>query len=133
MISYELDSAIYWACWEHDQLLKHSDFHRERTSTTTLKKPVYKNMTRVFSLGAGRSLVVKKNGDVYSIMIFEMGSDKRRLDFPLVHRSSFTRAFDEIDNAVNNLKTNQQLKYSNNIGGGYYISVTAGYWCVNIR
>ena len=66
--------------------------------------PVYKNMIREYSLGAGWSQVVKKNSDVYSIMIFEMGSDTRRLEFPLVRWSSFTRAFDEIDNAVNDFR-----------------------------
>ena len=114
-------------------MLKHSDCHRERTCTTTLKMPVYKNMTRGYSLGAGQSLVVKKKGDVYSIMIFEMGSDNRGLKFPLVRWSPFTGAFDEIDNAVNDLQTNHQLKYSYHIAGCYNVSVTAGYWCVDIR
>ena len=84
-------------------------------------------MTREYSLGDGRSLVVKKKSEVYSIMIFEMESDNRRLEIPLVHWSSFIWASDEIDNAVNNLKTNHQLKYSYHIGGGYNVSVTAGY------
>ena len=94
---------------------------------------VYKNMTREYSLDGGRSLVVKTKGDVYSIMIFEMGSENRRLEFTLVRWSSFTQAIDEIDNAVNDWKTNYQLKYSYHIGGGYYVSVKAGYWCVDIR
>ena len=112
---------------------KHSDFHRERTSTVTLKMPVNENMISEYSMGAGRSLMVKKKSDVYSIMIFEMGSDNRGLKFPLVRWSPFTRAFDEIDNAVNDLQTNHQLKYSYHIAGGYNVSVTAGYWCVDIR
>ena len=105
---------------------------RERTSTTTLTMHVYKNMTREHSLGADRSLVVKRNGDVYTIMIFEMGFDNRRLEFPLVRWSSFTRAFDEIDIAVNDLKTNHQFKNSSHISGGYHVSVTGGYWCFDI-
>ena len=69
--------------------------------------PVYTNMTREYSLGTGRSLVVKNEGNVYSIfMIFEMGSDNWSLEFHLVRWSSFTRAIDEIDNAVKDLKTN---------------------------
>ena len=55
--------------------------------------------------------MVKKEGRCLHMMIFEMGSDNRRLEFHLV-RSSFNRAIDEIDNAVNDLKTNHQLKYS---------------------
>ena len=128
MISYELDSAV--DC-ELDRVLKHSDFHRERMSTTTLTMPIYTSMTREYSLSAGRSLVDKKMGNVYSIMIFEMGFDNRHLEFFLIRWSSFTRAIDEIDNAVKDFKINQLLKYY--IGGGYYVSVTAGYWCVDIR
>ena len=109
-VSCEFDSAIYW---EHDWVPTHSDFHRERTSTTTLK------MTREYTLDAGRSLVIKKKSKVYSIIIFEMGSDNRRQEFPLVRWSSFTRAIYEIDNTVNDFKTNHQLKYSYHIGGGH--------------
>ena len=64
-------------------------------------------------------------GDVYIIMIFEMRFDKKRLEFPLVRWSSFTRAFDETDNADNDLKTEHQLKYSYHIVGGYCIYVIA--------
>ena len=73
-------------------------------------------MTIEYSLGAGRSLMIKMKGDVYRIMIFEMGSDNRRLEFTLNRWSSSSRANDEIDNAVNDLKTNHQLKYSYHIG-----------------
>ena len=62
-----------------------------------------------------------------------MVSDNRRLEFPLVRWPSFTRSFDEVDNAINDLKSNHQLKYTYHIGSGYYVSVTAGYWCVDIR
>ena len=91
-------------------------------------------MTREYSLDADPFLLVKMNGDVYRIMIFQKGSDYRRQEFPLVRWLSFTRAMDEIDNAANNLKTNNhQLTYSYHIGSGYYVSVAAGYWCVDIR
>ena len=69
--------------------------------------------------------MVKKKSNVYSIMIFEMGSVNRYLEFSLVRWSSFSRAFDEIDNAVNDLKTNHQYWY--HIRDGYYASVTADY------
>ena len=78
-------------------------------------------------------IIQKKKADVYSIMIFEMGSDNRSLEFPMVCCSLFTQPIGEIDNTFNGLKTNHQLKYSYHIGGGYYVSVTAGNWCVDIR
>ena len=93
--------------------------------------PVYKNMTTEYNSRAVWSLVIKGKDVVYRIMIFEMVSDNRRLEFPLIYWASFTRAIDEIDNAVNDLKTNHQLKYSYYIGGGYYVSVTSSYGCAS--
>ena len=51
-------------------------------ASTTLKMPVYKNMTREyknmtreFKLGVGRILMVNKNDDFYNIAIIQMASE----------------------------------------------------------
>ena len=89
--------------------------------------PVYKDMTREYQMGAGRDLLVKKNGDVYNIAIFEIASEFRSVSFPISSWSMFTRELREIDNTVSELQTNPQLKYTHHIGGGFYISMTAGF------
>ena len=112
---------------------KHFGFHRERTSTTTLKMSKFASMRKHFNLGAGRLLFAQKKGSVYQIKIYEMGSDNRYVDFSIVRWASFGRAIDEAQNAIYEIYTNPQLKFQHHIGGGYYISVSANFKCVDIR
>ena len=79
---------------------------------------VYKNMTREYTLCAGRVLMAKKNEDFYNIPIFKIASEFRSVPFALCLWSIFTRALSEIDNAVSELQTNPQLKYTYHIGDG---------------
>jgi Transcriptional Coactivator p15 (PC4) len=39
----------------------------------------------------------------------------------------------EIDSSVQLLKDNQYVKLRQHIGGSWYVSVTTGYWCVDLR
>ena len=112
---------------------KHSDFHRENPSTTTLKISNFASMRKHFNLGSERVLFAQKKGSVYKIMIYEMGSDNRYVDFSIVRWASFVRAIDEVQNAIYEIHTNPQLKFCHHIGGGYYISVSADLKCVDIR
>ena len=112
---------------------KNFDFHRERTSTTTLKMSNFASMRKHFNLVAGRVLLAQKKGSVYQIKIYEMGSDNRYVDFSIVRWDSFIRAIDEAQNAIYEIHTNPQLKFQHHIGGGYYISVSANFKCIDIR
>ena len=62
-----------------------------------------------------------------------MESDNRYVDFSVVRWASFVRAIDEAQNAIYEIHTNTQLKFQNHIGGGYYISVSTNFKCVDIR
>ena len=63
-----------------------------------------------------------------------MGSDNRYVDFSIVRWASLVRAIDEAQNAIYyEIHTNPQLKVRHHIGGGYYISVSANFKCVDIR
>ena len=90
-------------------------------------------MTKHFKLGSGRVLFAQKKGSVFKINIFEMLSNKRYVDFLIVRWPSFVRAIDEEQNAICEIHTNPKLKFCPNIGGVYYISVSANFQCVNIR
>ena len=114
-------------------MLKHSEFHRERTSTTTLKMSIFANMSKHFNRGVGRVLFAQKKGSVYQIKINEMESDNRYVDFSTVRWASFVRAIDEAQNALHEIHTNPQLKFQHPIGGGYYSFVSANFKCVDIR
>ena len=104
---------------------KHSDFHRKRTSTTTLKMFNFSSVRKHFNLGAGRMLFAHKKGSVYQIKIYEMGSDNRYVDFSIVRWAPFVRAIDDAQNAI--------YEFQHHISGGYYISLSADFKCVDIR
>ena len=126
-----LDSVVYW---EHDRVSKHSDFHRERTSTTTLKMMFnFTSLTKHFILGPSRVLFAQNKDSVYKSKNFEIGSDNRYVDFSIVRWASFVQAIDEVQSAIYEIHTNPQLKFRHNMGGGYYISVSADFKCVDIR
>ena len=93
----------------------------------------FANMSEHFNLRAGRVLFAQNKGSVYQIKIYEMGSDNRYVDFSIVRWASFVRAIDEVQNAIHEIHTNPQLKFQHHIGGGYYISVSANFKCVDIR
>ena len=114
-------------------MAKHSDFHRERTSTTTLKMSNFTSMREHFNLGSGRVLFAHKKASVYHIKLYEMGLDNRYVDFLVVRWASFIRAIDEAQNAIYEIHTNPQLKFRHHIGGGYNISVSANFKYVDIR
>ena len=78
-------------------------------------------------------MFAQKKGAVYKIKIYKMGSDNSYVDFTIVRWASFVRAMDEIQNALYEIYTNPQLKFRHHIGGGYYISVSADFKCVDIR
>ena len=93
----------------------------------------FANMWKHFNLGSGRVLFAQKEGAVYKIKIYEMGSNNGYVDFSIVRWASFVRAIDDAQNAIYEIHTNPQLKFRHHIGGGYYISVSANFKCVDIR
>jgi len=47
--------------------------------------------------------------------------------------AQFRQSIDEIESNVTALTSGQTVKYCNHIGGGYYVSVTSGFNCVDFR
>jgi hypothetical protein len=85
-----------------------------------------------YVLGENRFLIVKKTKDVYCITITDTKAPKSA-EFSAVRWASFTRCIDIIDENVKCLRERQNVNYLNHIGGGWYVSVTTGVRCVDIR
>ena len=91
----------------------------------------FANMSKHYNLGSGRVLFAQKKGAIYNVKIYEMGSHNRNVVFTIVRWASFVRAIDEVQNALE-IHINPKLKFRHNIGG-YYISMSADFQCIDIR
>jgi hypothetical protein len=85
-------------------------------------------MSKSFKVGEQRFVVVK--GD--EIRLFEDGLN-RAAAFICPRRAQFVEFFDEIDSAVDKLVKDDAVKLRLHVGAAWYVSVTSGYRCVDIR
>lgn len=86
-------------------------------------------MSKKFEIGDRRFIVVKKD----EIRMFEDGSSRLAV-FTFPRWSQFVQLFDEIDGNVTKLFAGQQdVRLQLHVGGGWYVSVTSGYPCVDVR
>jgi hypothetical protein len=88
--------------------------------------------TKKYALGENRFLIVKKNNDEFCITITDTKTHKSA-EFSTARWASFVRTIDTIEENVKGLREKKNIYYSNHIGGGWYVSVTCGIWCVDIR
>jgi hypothetical protein len=58
---------------------------------------------------------------------------KKGVAFTKVRWATFHSQLDEIDRNVNLLKADQPVEYCQHIGGKYYVTISRGMKCVNIR
>jgi hypothetical protein len=80
-----------------------------------------------FEVSEKRFVVVKDD----EIRLFKDGSNKvATFNYP--RWAQFVESFDEIDNAINKLII-EEVKLRLHIGASWYVSVTTGYRCVDIR
>jgi hypothetical protein len=82
-----------------------------------------------FEIGEKRYIVVKKD----EIRLFEDGSNKAAT-FSYPRWAQFVEYFDDIDNAVDKLTNgDEEVKLRLHVGASWYVSVTSGYRCVDVR
>ena len=82
-----------------------------------------------FQVSEKRYIVVKKN----EIKLFEDGTSKAAT-FILSRWAQFVENFAEIDDAVTKLmKGETDVKLQMHIGGAWFVSVTSGFRCVDVR
>ena len=90
-------------------------------------------MPKNWSIGGNRYVSVKKQGGDLHVTIAEEGSDTKSATFPSRRWAEFVRCIDEITENVNGLIAKQYVQLIRPIGGKWYVSVTTGFACVNIR
>jgi hypothetical protein len=86
-------------------------------------------MSKKFDLSEKRFVVIKKD----EVRVFEDGSNKWAT-FTYPRWAHFVEQFVEIDESVTKLTAGQQdVKLQLHVGGGWYVSVTSGFYCVDVR
>ena len=84
--------------------------------------------------GNNRFLSVEGSGKSLRVLIFEEGADKKIATFTPARWAQFVLILDEIGDNVKSLSVPQSnVRYQNHIGGRWYVSITAGFKCVDIR
>ena len=103
--------------------------HTERAviSCATVDRTTSK--MKKFEISEKRYLVLKKD----EIKLFEDGTTKSAT-FVFSRWAQFVEYFDEIDNSLGKLiKGETDVKLQLHIGGGWFVSVTSGFRCVDVR
>jgi hypothetical protein len=84
--------------------------------------------------GNNRFLSVEGTGENLRVLIFEEGADKKIATFTPMRWAQFLLNVDEISENVTSLTSpGTNVRYQNHIGGRWYVSITAGFKCVDIR
>lgn len=58
---------------------------------------------------------------------------EKSIELPLKRWASFLTCLPEIEDSLNKLRKAEFVKYKEHIGGGWFVSVTTGFPCVDVR
>ena len=84
---------------------------------------------KTFSIGNNRILKLEKNDE---IRILDKTTKKEKVFTP-TRWASFLLCPDEIDNQLYKLTQGENLVYQSHYGGGWYVSLTKGFRCIDLR
>jgi hypothetical protein len=86
-------------------------------------------MLKEYTLATHRRVRVAQEG----VTIEEPGSELKRITLPAIRWAALLASESQIEESLELLQTQQYVKLNYHIGGGYYVSVTTGFPCVDIR
>jgi Transcriptional Coactivator p15 (PC4) len=87
----------------------------------------------MYNLSNTRVIETRNEQDEIFVVIRDTTSGKF-IEIPKNRWAALQLILVDIDNAINQLKEKKDyVKYFAHIGGGWYVSVTTGFWCVDIR
>jgi hypothetical protein len=89
-------------------------------------------MSTTFNIGVNRNVIVEKQDGDLVVLIEETGTDKK-IVFTGKRWAQFLLLIEDVDNAVDQLNARQYVSYQTHIGGKWYVSITTGFMCVNLR
>jgi hypothetical protein len=91
------------------------------------------NMSKEYKISDARRVLVKKEIGDYSITIEETGSDTKSLTFSGRRFAQLISFENLIDQNLSCLLAKQNVEFKAHLGGGYFVSITSGFYCIDIR
>ncbi len=89
-------------------------------------------MSKRYRIGVNRNVTVKtQDGELY-VTISEDKSVKS-VTFPAKRWAQFVAIMNRVDEGLEQLISKQRVNFSYHVGGAWYVSVTTGFQCVDIR
>ena len=86
-------------------------------------------MEKQYEISANRRIIIKDS----NITIDEPGSVSKTVTLTPKRWISLVSFMWEIDQNLASLENNQYVKYCKHLGGSYYVGITTGFPCVDIR
>ena len=88
-------------------------------------------MMKEYSISSFRRVCVKQQDGDFFVTIEQPGSELKRVTLPAKRWVALLAS--ELDESLELLQTPQYVRLNTHIGGRFYVSVTTGYNCVDIR
>jgi hypothetical protein len=89
-------------------------------------------MSKRYALGVKRYVSVRKQDGELTVTIAEDGSEKSAI-LPARRWVRFVAAMNDAEESLKQMLAKQYVKFNQHVGGGWYLSVTTGYLCVDLR
>jgi hypothetical protein len=86
-----------------------------------------------YVISGKRCVVVKKHEGSIIVNIQEDGCDFKVVDMPSKRWARFVSIINQVEESLGQLLVKQHVAYNEHIGGGWYVSVSTGFTCVDIR
>ena len=95
--------------------------------------PKAKKLNRIYNISESRVLSTNKDANSGLIIFIQDLVSLKKVEIPAKRWAAFIHHVENIDRAVKELIENKYVKLETHIGGLWYVSVTTGFKCVDIR
>jgi Transcriptional Coactivator p15 (PC4) len=90
-------------------------------------------MLKEYILATQRRVCVSKLDGKFSVTIKDLDSELKKIAMTGLRWATLMSAMTVIDESVDLLQSEQYVRLNTHFGGGFYVSVTTGFRCVDLR
>src|SRR5258706_581129 len=89
-------------------------------------------MPKMYVIGEERILDTRKYDGEHKVSLTQIGTEKFAR-FPLRRWAQFFRSMHVVDESLDALRKGEAVNLQHHVGGKWYVSVTTGFKCVDVR